>query len=305
MLEAIALDVLLFLILLLLIPIGMYRGGLREVCSSAGLLLGLLVASQWSDRWGTWLADQTGIDAGISRFAVAVGTIVVFTGVIGYGGATSFAYTPGAGGRMYGGLLSLLNGIVFLGAVIQFVATDLHDGVYPDLIRSSYLARALSVGFDWVILAVSLAALLATLFGMIVRERDTDQVMVDIAREAPRARRAAPAPAQATEPVTIEPAAAPDPGEVLANTATVKIREVRHWEEPTPPTLQDLRSGWSRTWPSDVTKEPAKPSWTPREPRAPQAPGKAPATPDETVIRDWLADDQSRGERKRRPGSDE
>lgn len=304
MLEAIALDVLLLLILLLLIPIGMYRGGLREVCSSAGLLLGLLVASQWSERWGTWLADQTGIDAGISRFAVAVGTIVVFTGVIGYGGATSFAYAPGAGGRLYGGILSLLNGVIFLGAVIQLVATDLHDGVYPDLIRSSYLARALSVGFDWVTLGVSLAALLTTLFGMIVRERDTEGV-VDVAREMPRTRRAAPAPAQATEPVTIEPATAADPDEALANTATVKIREVRHWEEPTPPTIQDLRSGWSRTWPSDVTKEPAKPSWTPRVPRAPQTPGKAPVNPDEAVIRDWLADDQSRGERKRRPGTDE
>src|SRR5680860_930895 len=146
MLETLALDSLLILILLLLIPIGMYRGGLREVCSAAGVLLGLLVALQWSDRWGGWLAGSTGIDDGVARFAVAVSTIVVFGGLLGYGATSSFANSPGPGSRVFGGLIALASGVVFLGAVIQFVATYLYDGVYPDIIREGYVSRALSIG---------------------------------------------------------------------------------------------------------------------------------------------------------------
>ena len=130
MIESLVLDLLLILILLLLVPIGMYRGGLREVCSAAGVLLGLLVATQWSARWGDWLADLTGIDVGVSQFVVALGTMVIFGGLIGYGAAASFAYAPGPGGRLYGGLIALLTGVIFLGALIQFVALYLYDDVY-------------------------------------------------------------------------------------------------------------------------------------------------------------------------------
>jgi len=307
MIEALALDLLLIFILLLLVPIGLYRGGVREVCSAAGVLLGLLVATAWSSRWGEWLADLTGIDTSVSQFVVAVGTIVTFAALIGYGAAASFAYSPGPGGRLYGGLIALMSGVIFLGAVIQFVATYLYDGVYPDLIRDGYVSRALSTGFDRVLLAVSLAALLATLFGMIVRERETDEVMIEVSRPEPVTRRSAPKPVQAPEPVSIEPASGEAAAEPMSNTATVKIREVRHWEEPVPPTLQDLKSGWSRTWPSDVSREAPKPSWSPRVPPQPQSrpnQGK-PSNPDEAVIRDWLAEDRPRGTPSRRPPRDE
>ena len=52
MIESLALDAFLVLILILLVPIGMYRGGLREVCSAAGLMLAYLVAVAWSDPLG-------------------------------------------------------------------------------------------------------------------------------------------------------------------------------------------------------------------------------------------------------------
>jgi len=314
MLEALALDSLLILILLLLFPIGLYRGGLREVCSAAGVLLGLIVAQQWADRWGIWVAETTGIDDGVSRFMVAVAVLVLFAGLIGYAAASAFTYAPGPGGRLYGGLIALVTGVLFLGALIQFVATYLYDGVYPDLIRRGFVARTLSVGFDWVLLAVSAVVLLATILGMIVRERETDEVLIEVPRDSTAAiRRPAVVPAMAPEPVTLDPARA-EPGkeESIASTATVKIREVRHWEEPTPPTMEDLQSGWSRTWPSSVTAETKGPGPRPggavkRVPPAASA-RPAPQTSEEAVIRDWLAEDRgAKGtpRRSNRPTEDE
>ena len=302
MIESLVLDLLLILILLLLVPIGMYRGGLREVCSAAGVLLGLLVATQWSARWGDWLADLTGIDVGVSQFVVALGTMVIFGGLIGYGAAASFAYAPGPGGRLYGGLIALLTGVIFLGALIQFVALYLYDDVYPEVIRNGYVSRALSVGFDWVLLYVALAVLLATLFGMVVRERDTEEIMVELPRDS-AVRRPVVAPVMAPEPITLEPQAEAQPVvDDVDRAAQVKIREVRHWEEATPPTAQELKSGWTRTWPSSVTTDANKVPWDSaptRSAKSAQSSSRPKSSPDEAVIRDWLAEDQ----RAKRPPS--
>ncbi len=310
MLETLALDSLLILILLLLIPVGMYRGGLREVCSAAGVLLGLLVALNWSDRWGGWLADSSGIDEGVARFAVAVASMVVFAGVIGYGAAASFAHSPGPGGRVFGGLISLATGVVFLGALIQFVATYLYDGVYPDIIRGGYVSRSLSTGFDWGLLIVAGLVLVAALFGTIVRERDSEETVFEAPRDSVAIRRPAKAPMVAPEPVNLEPRAKESTEQdALGATAAVKIREVRHWEEPTPPTMQDLKSGWSRTWPSSVVSEPpkaARPGRGHRSGKPPQNSPKRQGSPDEAVIRDWLAEDQhTQRSRPPRPQDDE
>ncbi len=314
MLETLALDSLLILILLLLIPIGLYRGGFREVCSAAGVLLGLLVAQQWAERWGQWVADTSGIDDGVSRFMVAVAVLVLFGGSIGYAAASAFTYSPSPGGRLFGGLLALATGVLFLGALIQFVATYLYDGVYPDLIRRGFVSRALSIGFDWVLLGVSATVLLAIVLGMIVRERETDDLVIDVPREpAATIRRPAVVPAMAPEPVNLDPARS-EPGAAAhtEGTATVRIKEVRHWEEATPPTMHDLQSGWSRTWPSSVTpdmKGPPPRSAARSRIQRPAGPARPAAqTAEEAVIRDWLAEDQNApgtAGQPRRPVEDE
>lgn len=316
MVETLALDSLLILILLLLIPIGLYRGGLREACSAAGVLLGLIVAQHWADRWGGWVANASGIDVGVSRFMVAVTVLVLFAGLIGYAAAAAFSYSPGPGGRLYGGLIALASGVLFLGALIQFVATYLYDGVYPDLIRQGYVSRALSVGFDWVLLAVSAFILVATVLGMIVRERETDEIMIDLPHDpVASVRRPAPAPTMAPEPINLAPARSDKVDqEETARTSAVRIREVRHWEEPTPPTMQDLQSGWTRTWPSSVTPEvkgspgPRRAGADARTPRSSTPARRGAQTSEEATIRDWLAEDQGanpRRERIDRPVEDE
>jgi hypothetical protein len=299
MIESLALDALLLVIIIAVVPIGMYRGGVREVCTSAGLLLGILLAQQWSDRWGDWIADVTGIDLGVSRFIAGVLLIVAVTGLIGYGAAASFGHRPGPGGRMFGGLIALANAIIFLGALVQYVADDLYEGIYPDIIRQGYLSRAISVGFDWVLLGVTGFVVLGILFGMVVRERDVpdEEILVPASAHAvPSPRRTIstvsaqpdPTPAKNTEEPNDLPEPEPETG------PTVRVREVRHWEEPVPSTLDELQAGWTRTWPTTVTStETTSPRRSGRGQRLSDQ-RRSPAR-DQNVVRDWLKDDPPSG----------
>lgn len=305
MIYPLALDALLLIIILAIIPIGMYRGGMREVCTSAGLLLGILLAQQWSNRWGDWLATLTGIDGGVSRFLVAVATMVISVAAVGYGAAASFGYRPGPGGRMFGGLLAMANAIVFLGAFIQFVADDLYEGVYPDLIRNAWVSRAISIGFDWVLLIIAILAILGILFGMVVRERELveDDVSTPTLDPALAVRRAAAAAAASpAAPVPAAPEAAVGSEEVAEEPpAAIKIREVRHWEETIPSTMDELQAGWTRTWPTTVTT--SNTSTPRRSGRGRSAEARRATGSDQDLLRDWLADDTNPP--GRRPPNDE
>lgn len=299
MVQPVVLDVLLLLILLLLIPLGFYRGGLREVCSAAGLLLALLIANEWAARWGSWTADRTGIRDDVSQFVIAVGTLTFITAVVGYGAGTAFAYRPGPGGRMYGGLISLLIGAVFLGSVMNFVARFLSDGEYPELIRGGYLTRALSIGLDWVLLLVGMAVVLATLFGMIVRERDAEEYESPVVYQSPGDVAPVPTPppsvARQVSPDMLEPTT-PPAMPVARTTAAVKIKEVRHWEDPAPSQTSDPASGWHRTWPGSSRGNSIRSRSEPRSsptarPRSQPADQQTTGSQDARIIREWLADD--------------
>lgn len=299
MVQSVVLDALLLLILILLIPLGFYRGGLREVCSAAGLLLGLLIADEWAERWGSWIATQVDVRTDICQFVVAVAVLTGVTSVVGYGAGAGFSYRPGPGGRMYGGLVSLLIGAVFLGSVINFVSRFLTDGSYPALIENAYLARALSIGLDWVLLGVGLVVALATVFGMIVRERDANEYEIPVAYQEPPTAPTGPVPRQSVvrelTPDKIEPVAPPTIP-VKERTAAVTVKEVRHWEEPAPPKPSELATSWHRTWPGGTKGSSLRARTESRTPRA-AVPKKSPSDEQTTgaydarLIRDWLADD--------------
>lgn len=310
MVQSLTLDAFIILIVLLLAVLGFVRGGLREICTAAGLLFGVAMVSQWAAPWGDWLARSVDVDPGAARFLMAVCILTVTTMICGYGAASAFAYRPGPGGRMYGALLGMLIGILFVGYIINFVSVYLLDGRYPDVVRSAYIARALSVGIEWVLLGVAGVVVLATAFGLLVREEAPDQYMEAFRpirsdrgfnrqrSEAPAA--AEPALADKVEPVPAEPAVPAAMSET--QTAPMRIREVRHWEEPAAP-APDLDSGWSQTWPVSSAGTTPRPPWDGGGRRRPQAsPSGERSTPasrtapekprdDADVLREWLAED--------------
>ncbi|MBA2246860.1 MAG: CvpA family protein [Chloroflexia bacterium] len=304
MVQSIVLDALLLLILMLLVPLGFYRGGMREVCSAAGLLLGLLITNEWAERWGSWVASRVDVRTGVSQFVVAVTVLTLVTALVGYGAAAGFSSRPGPGGRMYGGLIALLTGAVFLGSVINFVTRFLTDGEYPALVENGYLARALSIGLDWVLLGVGLTVVLASVFGMIVRERDTDEYEIPVTYQAAGAAPSAPGPRPAAPrelarreqaPDKIEPVSPPEIA-VRERSAAVRVKEVRHWEESPPAMPSDLATNWHRTWPGGTKGSSLRARSEAQATRRPASDDPAPDQQttgghDARVIRDWLADD--------------
>jgi hypothetical protein len=313
MIDSLVLDALLVLILALLVPIGVYRGGIREGFTSAGLLLGVALSAEWAVKWGDWVADNSRLAEGATRFLISISLLAVTTISIGYGSAAAFAYRPGPGGRLYGAILAATNGVVFLSYVFDYVITFLYDGERPALITESYLARTLALGTGLILLICVGLVALATAFGFIAREKAEDEIMgVDSPELHARGqwrrvnRRRAGATAHGVDKVEPKelPGARSEPvgGPLVEPTLPVYIREVRHWErEPASAPGADLpTSGWSRTWPAGSVNEDVQLPWSRPSPRpaknARSHVGQARSRPNQTspgseVLQDWLRSD--------------
>jgi hypothetical protein len=315
MVEALLLDFLIVVAILLLVPLGALRGGMREVCSAAGLLLGILIGEQWAQRWGSWIAETFTTSATGSAFVVAAVTAILIMIVVGYGASSAFNYHPGPGGRMYGAVIAAINGTVLAGYLINGVALYINDGSYPDVVKDGWVSRGLSAGFDWVILGAAVLVVLLSLLGAVVREREpADQVWAQtpggptvVVRRPSKTQSPVTGESEKIEPVGMDPAHEPVQGEQYA---PVKIREVRHWEEDQTQAAPDTITGWQKTWPKSATGERILPPWeNADDPKPPPnafrkvPPAHIPQSGDQSeTLKRWIAsdeDDSSVGPRNR------
>ncbi|MGC4191903.1 MAG: CvpA family protein [Thermomicrobiales bacterium] len=319
MIQSIVLDGLVILIVLMIASIGYNRGGMRELCASAGLLFGSRLADAWAPRWGTWLAGKVDISEGASTFIVYVAVLAVSTLVCGYGASLAFFSRPGPGGRLYGAALGLINGVALTAFILDGVRRYLLDGDLPKIVADSHVALAMVDGFGWVLLGIAAFVVIATLFGFLIRENEPEESLLP----SVSARSMAPSPSSSTEraPSQARPAvAAPTrntPAEAAADTAQVqetaplRVREVRHWEEPVEPNPRTaFGAGWSQTWPVSSPGAEVKTPWELEEERrrlrqapasgrpADERSGSRPSSPESAprsesdVLRDWLAEER-------------
>ncbi|MDQ4044813.1 MAG: CvpA family protein [Chloroflexota bacterium] len=237
MIESILLDILLVLVLVLLASIGAYRGGLREAFSAAGVVLGALLASEWDDRWGEWLSENTSLSDGGARFLVSVGLLVVSTALVGYGVGASFNYHPGPGGRMFGAALGVASALVAVAYVLTWLREDLFGGDEPEVVAESVLARLLDNGAGTILLVASAGVIFGAIFGSFVRERDDDVV------EMPHTRSFAAVNA----PDKIEPVQT-----ARHSSAPVRVQQSRRWDDRAGEVPATADRQWSNTWPSDA-----------------------------------------------------
>lgn len=310
MIESLVLDSLLILILALLIPIGAYRGGIREGFTSAGVLLGVAISAEWAVTWGDWVADNSRLAEGSARFLIAIGLLTVATLAVGYGSSGAFAYRPGPGGRLYGALLAATNGAVFLSYVLDYISTFLFDNDRPALIENSYVARALSVGTGVILLCCVGVVALATAFGLIVRERGDDESMGVDMPAAGRRRQWRSGPGRRTDEHSarvdkVEPHGTSS-GSLVEETIPVQIREVRHWERESSdsPGAEQTPGGWTHTWPASSVSDTVGPPWQRPSQRAEPASRRNrgqtnsrqnAANPGSDVLQVWLRQDGDSG----------
>jgi uncharacterized membrane protein required for colicin V production len=153
------LDLLLILLIALFAPIGYWRGPVKELLVTFGVLFGILLADFWARPWGRDLADITAIGSSGGAFVVAMAFLVTVTFVLGYGAGAAIAPTNfSRPARMIGGGIALFNGILLIGFSLQYVRVFLLSPDTEEALYDSYVVRFLLDEIGWLLLIVALVA---------------------------------------------------------------------------------------------------------------------------------------------------
>ena len=279
---SLVLDFLLVIIFLMMVPIGFYRGGLRELCTSSGLLLGILLAQSWGRDWSSLFTRLFDWSDGAAEFLMSALIVIVSAAVIGYGGSAAFTYQPGPGGRLYGAFLSFFGALIFAGYLINLYGETIAPTRTGEPVTSGIVARTLSEDFGVILLVAAGGVIVSTIFGMFVRDRASE---IPVYQAPPQPLYQAPQPTQPYQQ-TEEPQAPREP---------VRIREVHDWQsdaEPERTNPSTYGSGWRQTWP-DATPAQQRNTRTASPPatRKPPPPSEPPAdTSSRQVLADWMKD---------------
>lgn len=153
------LDLLLILLIVLFAPIGYWRGPVKELLVTFGVLFGILLADFWARPWGRDLSDITAIGSNGGAFIVAMAFLVTVTFVLGYGAGAALApwdFSPRA--RILGAGIALFNGILLVAFSLQYVRVYLLSPSTEESLYDSYVVQFLLDQIGWVLLAVALVA---------------------------------------------------------------------------------------------------------------------------------------------------
>ncbi|HET8631846.1 MAG TPA: CvpA family protein [Thermomicrobiales bacterium] len=161
------LDLLMALIIVMFVPIGLWRGALREWIALAGILLGAALATEWSYSWGGDLANELLIDPKLARFAVGALLFLAVTLFIGYGAGMALPYRPDLSwpNRLLGALLGLGNGALILSSALRIMQHNLFDDQASSPLLGSALAYFLIEEIGWVLLALTVVFFLTVWIG--------------------------------------------------------------------------------------------------------------------------------------------
>ena len=145
------LDLLLIVVLIMFIPIGLWRGVLREWVALIGIALGLLLANEWAGPWGGDLAAQTGLKPEMGAFIVGAALFLGATLLIGYGGGAALPFRPDLTwtNRLLGALIGLGNGVLILSGMLRLMQRHLFDDQPDSLLLGTALSRFLIDYVGW------------------------------------------------------------------------------------------------------------------------------------------------------------
>jgi len=168
------LDGLLLLIVILFVPIGFWRGAVREACVGAAILLGAAAANAWSSYLGHRLGSVLGLSSATLSFVAAVTMIGLTTLVLGYGAGLAFdPGTPGLPGRFGGAIVAAGNGAMIVGFSLASVERDLLAQPGASSLDEGFVAGIFLRRFGWVLAGVGLIGLATVIGGTILRRFET------------------------------------------------------------------------------------------------------------------------------------
>ncbi len=170
-----ALDLPVVVVLIMFIPIGLWRGALREWVACAGIALGILLADAAGTQWGDGFAKLTNMDPQLGSFTVATAFFLAAVLLVGYGGGVALPYRPDLSwaNRGLGALLGLGNGFLIIGGLLRLMQARLFDGRSNSPLHTAALAAFLiDSSIAWVYLGFFLSLLLCVILGLVRRVND-------------------------------------------------------------------------------------------------------------------------------------
>jgi uncharacterized membrane protein required for colicin V production len=170
------LDILLALLILLFTPIGFWRGPIKELYVTLGVLFGILLADFWARPWGRDLSDISELTDDSGAFIVAMIFLVSSTFILGYGlGATLVPAWHETQTRVLGAVVAAFNGMLLLSFSLQYVRIFLLSDANEESLDDSFLSQFLLDQIGWVLMLAAFIAAPLLLFVFITGRRAYDQ----------------------------------------------------------------------------------------------------------------------------------
>ncbi len=302
------LDVLLILLIALFTPIGYWRGPVKELFVTLGVLYGILLADFWARPWGRDLSEFSDLTAGSGAFIVAMSFLVASTFILGYGiGAALGPAYHSTEARLLGASIAALNGTLLLSFALQYVRLYLLSDANEESLNDSFVSQFLLDQIGWILMITAIIAVPVLLYILISGRRAYELIFDDGYDEVPLAvavpaydrARTANAPTSALPPrvpgqpresdaraYKAEPEAAPR--QAAAETRPLIVDEPRQTAEPEPllldTSVEDARSGFNDTDPHIVIPAEARKPAQPQPTREPE-PVKEPSPPEAAAVR--------------------
>jgi uncharacterized membrane protein required for colicin V production len=194
--NAVILDLLFIIFVLLFSLIGFWRGVVKEGMAAGGILFGALLADNWSTRVGATGSNLLNITQNAGRFLAIETLIVAFALVVGYGGGSLMAPPArGIGRRLGGAVLGAINGALLLAFSLRAAHAEIGRASAQRLLDESRLSWWLINRFNWFLLVVA-AVVLALVFGRLINERETAADRAAPSRRSERRAARLPAPSE-------------------------------------------------------------------------------------------------------------
>lgn len=169
MTDQLILDAVIVAVVALFAAIGFVRGVQREIFATAAILGGWAMASSWTDRWQSDLADLIQVSNKTAGFIVTTALVLGSLVILGWGaGSAVGAYASGSGQRFGGAILGGINAVLLASYAITTYTAYLSDIASRRVINDSRIARLVRDDYNYALAGGMAIAVLLTVIALAI-----------------------------------------------------------------------------------------------------------------------------------------